>query len=206
MTQPASAKPIAESLGWVVKSTRYLHRSQWFDVRQDVIVAPGGVERTYTYLEHPGSVFVVPVLDDGRILLIRSYRYTLDAWCWEVPAGGIGDKPGVDSRDVARHELQEEVGARCRELIEIGRFALGNGYASHLVTFFIADGVVADGEAELEDLEVIDRTRAFTVSEIQAMIARGDVADGDSALALLLAIRHLSPNESIDARPKAGER
>ena len=71
---------------------------------------PTGEEIVYTYQEHAGFVTVLPVTTDGQVVMIRSYRYTVDDWCWELPAGGLGDKPGVPLDEVARQELAEETG------------------------------------------------------------------------------------------------
>src|SRR4051812_32994338 len=78
---------------WTTLSSRPVHATPWFTVREDQVRTQAGVELTYTYLERPGAVFVVPVLADGRIALIRNYRYVIGAWCWEVPAGGREHQP-----------------------------------------------------------------------------------------------------------------
>lgn len=180
------------ALGWSIRSSSVMHDSPWFRIRQDAITLPDGADRTYTYVDHPGSVFVVPQLTDGRILLIKSYRYTLDDWCWEVPAGGLGDKDGAGPEEVARQELAEEAGASCQSLIDLGRFALGNGFARHQARFYLGIGTTIHSAPTLEDLEVIERTEAFTLEDVLSMIDRGEFADGDSALAVLLAARHLA--------------
>jgi ADP-ribose pyrophosphatase len=189
MSAPVPERPVAASLGWQVRSTRYLHRAKWFNVRQDLIVTPEGTEGQYTFVEHPGSVFVVPLLRDGRIVLIRSFRYPLDAWCWEVPAGGLGDKPGSSPEAVAIEELAEEAGMTCDRLVVLGSLWLGNGQSRHRAVFYLAQGASQSAAPRTEALEIIDRRAAFTPDEaVELMTTSGD-GDGDSLLAVLLARR-----------------
>ena len=72
---------------WETLSSRFLWQSRWYNLRQDHIRTQDGHEFTYTIVDHPGAVWVVPITADGHVILIRHYRYTVDDWCWEVPAG-----------------------------------------------------------------------------------------------------------------------
>lgn len=180
-------KPSAADLGWHTVSSRYLYQCPWFKVRCDHIARLGAPEGTYTYIEHPGSVFVVPVLKDGRVLLIKSYRYSVDDWCWEVPAGTLADCGDASPETVARKELLEETGAICDDLFLLGRFYLGNGFANHLAHFFLAKDTEQTSQSLQEPFEQIAEATAFSPSEIVNLIREGRINDGDSAFALLLA-------------------
>src|SRR5690349_20565521 len=79
--------------GWRRLWARYLFESRWFRVRQDGVALPDGTEIVYTMIEHPGFVVVVPVFDDGRVLLENLFRYTLQAHSLECPAGGLDGEP-----------------------------------------------------------------------------------------------------------------
>ena len=74
---------------WRRIATRLIWRSRWYDVRQDALVLPDGATSSYTYQDHPGAVMIVPITADGQVVMLRQYRYLLDQWCWEVPAGGV---------------------------------------------------------------------------------------------------------------------
>jgi ADP-ribose pyrophosphatase YjhB (NUDIX family) len=100
----------------------------WIRVLRDQVRVPNG-ELTYTYVEHPGSVFVVPVTRDGRVALIRSYRYPVDEWCWEVPAGALHDKAGRSLEEIARAEMFEEAGCAGGDLQALGSYWTANGVA-----------------------------------------------------------------------------
>src|SRR3954471_3193379 len=96
---------VTDAGGWRKLWARYLFESSWFRVRQDGVALPDGSQIVYTMIEHPGFVVVVPVFDDGRVLLENLFRYTLQAHSLECPAGGLdGEPPEV----AAARELREE--------------------------------------------------------------------------------------------------
>lgn len=179
-------KPLGRSLGWRLHATRYLYRSQWFDLRQDEISLPSGAPATFTYVEHPGFATVVPLTDTGEIILIRSYRYTVDDWAWELPAGGFGNKQGLSPADVAREELLEETGCRITgELIPVARYYNGIGNTSTPAEIFLATGVLRDGAQALDETEQIE-VHPLPAHDALALARSGGITDGASALALLL--------------------
>lgn len=181
------ARPEAERLGWRRRATRYLFRSPWYDLRQDDLTLPDGRELRYTFVEHPGFVSVVPVLPDGRVLLVRSYRYTVDAWSWEVPAGGLAGRAVLDA---ARAELREETGFRAERLQEIGRYWSAIGTTDGDGHVVLARDVRPGGAPDLEPTEIIE-PRPVPASEALAMARDGRMRDGHSALALLACEPHL---------------
>jgi ADP-ribose pyrophosphatase len=166
---------------WEVVDSRYLWQSKWYNLRQDRLRAPEAGEFTYTIVEHPGAVWVVPVTADGQIALIRNYRYTVDDWCYEVPAGGIS--PGLSPDEVARSELLEEIGGTAADLRPVGQFYTSNGISNEVAYVYLATGVEL-GETNLEPTEVME-TRLVAVGEAMRMARDGEITDGPSALALL---------------------
>lgn len=177
-------KPVGASLGWQRLGTARPYQSRWHNLRQDQVRLPTGEEIVYTYQEHPGFVTVVPVTDDGRVVMLRTYRYPVDDWCWELPAGGLGDKPGLSPAEVARQELQEETGGQCQELREIGWFYAMNGTSSARCFLFLATGVALNAAPELESTELSD-VHLVPLEQALQMARDGRITDGDSALALL---------------------
>ncbi len=190
-SQKRNDKPLGEELGWHLIDSKYLFESHWYSLRQDSVRRDGQPQGTYTYLEHPGSVYVVPVTKEGRFLLIRSYRFPIDAWCWEVPAGNMGDDPSKGAMEIARRELLEEAGATCESLQNLGSFYLGTGFARHRACFFLASDVVQSQPPETEPYEQIGQIATFSRDEVKIMVSESAVADGDSAFALLLALQCL---------------
>jgi ADP-ribose pyrophosphatase len=188
-------KPVGRSLGWHTFESSHVYECPWFRVRQDTISLNGGSGGVSIYVEHPGAVFIVPVLPDGRVLLIRSYRYSLDAFCWEVPAGTLADRGNASPEMVAIDELRQEVGATCRELRNLGKLYLGNGFANYPAYFFLAIDTVQTTEPATEVLEHISEVSVFSFDEIINLMKDGTIHDGDSALALFLGFQACSPCE-----------
>lgn len=179
-------KPVGAELGWRLRRTRYLYRSDWFDLRQDELHLPNGEPATFTYVEHPGFVSILPLTDQGQILLIRSYRYTVDAWCWELPAGGVGNKPELDLAGVARSELLEETGHVVTGRLEhVTRYHNAIGNSRTPADVFFATGVRPAGEQHLDATEQIE-VHPLPAAAVLAMAQGGQIEDGASALAILL--------------------
>jgi ADP-ribose pyrophosphatase len=167
--------------------SQYIWKSKWYNLRQDVIGTPDGSRGTYTVVEHPGAVWVVPVTDQGEIILEWQYRYTVKDWCWEVPAGGL--LPGVSPEEMARRELREEIGGTAADLQFIGRFYTMNGIGDEVAHVFLATGVEL-GEVDRESTEIMELYR-FPAAEVLRMARAGEISDGPSALALLLCENYL---------------
>lgn len=180
-------KPLGASLGWHTTHTSTLFTSPWFDLRSDTVQLPQGCgELTYSYVQHPGSVVVVPVLPDGRVLLIRSYRYPTDSWCWELPAGKL--EPDTTPEATAHAELLEELGGTCRTLLPLSDLAIANGFAACRTHFFVALHVALEQPTQREPGEHIQQTEALPMpAALDRLTTSGQ--DGDSALGLLLAER-----------------
>lgn len=172
---------------WTILASRVAYRTPWFTVREDRVRTEASAELTYTFIERPGAVFVVPVLADGRIVMIRNYRYIVGAWCWEVPAGGMDGEP---AEQAAARELREEIGGTATSLVTIGTFFMSNGTSTARATVVLACGVTL-GTPDREPGELL-RVVPLPAAEALRLARAGEVADGPSALALFLCERHLS--------------
>ncbi len=184
-------KPNAEKLGWEITNQRYLAQTKWFCVHQDSITLPDKKQLTYSYVEHPGAVFVVPVTSQQEIILIRSYRYTSDNWFWEVPAGTLADRTGMPLEKVAQEELREEIGGTASKIEKLGSYFQGKGHAKTLVHYYLAHSVAIEKPTAHETGEIIDRIQAVPIPEVKNMIINQKIQDGDSAFAIFLALARL---------------
>jgi GrpB-like predicted nucleotidyltransferase (UPF0157 family)/8-oxo-dGTP pyrophosphatase MutT (NUDIX family) len=184
MSDFVNDKPLGASLGWQLLGTSRPYESHWHNLRRDEVRLPDGEEIVYTYQEHAGFVTVLPVTSDGQVVMIRSYRYTVDDWCWELPAGGLGDKLGHSPEEVARQELREETGAGCVEMREIGWFYSMNGTSTARCTFFLATGAQLNGPPQLESTE-LSEVHLMPLEQALQMARDGRISDADSALVLL---------------------
>ncbi|HUZ03499.1 MAG TPA: NUDIX hydrolase [Thermomicrobiaceae bacterium] len=178
-------KPLGRTLGWRVATTRQPFATPWITLRQDDVQIDGHGQITYTYLHQSPAVYVVPVTSDGQVVLIRQYRYPVDDWCLEVPAGGSHDRPGVALKDVARQELREEIGARCGAIERVGSFYSSNTHSDQESHVFLALKVELGGKPAREGTERIE-ILPTPAREALELARTGRVSDGASALALLL--------------------
>jgi ADP-ribose pyrophosphatase len=175
----------------------------WFRVRQDEIILPDGQSGSYNVIEKPDAVWIVPVTTDGRVVMIRQFRYTVDDHCWEVPAGSV--KPDQSLEEAAREELREEVGGEADTLSYVGRFYPANGICNEMGHIFLALDITM-GEPRHEAAEVID-IHLKPVADVLHMARSGQITDGPTALALLLCADKLlslaSPDAGLRAIPDA---
>jgi len=166
---------------WQTLSSERIYENPWYGLQQDQVRTHLGEEITYTYMDHPGAVAVVPVTKDGKLLLLRHYRYTVKDWCWEIPMGGLEQ---VDSSAVARRELLEEAGGVCRDLQPVAWFYASNGVSNTRCEVFLASDVELT-KSQPEAAELI-HIHLMPSDEALRMARAGEISDGMSALAILL--------------------
>ncbi|HID54344.1 MAG TPA: NUDIX hydrolase, partial [Anaerolineae bacterium] len=124
---------------------------------------------------------------DGKIVLLRHYRYTVDDWCWEIPAGGV--KPGQTVEEAAREELREEIGGQAQTLERLGQFYTANGICNEVGYYFLATGVSL-GIAAHEPAELME-IHPTPAAEVLRMARTGQITDASSALVILLCEAYL---------------
>lgn len=162
---------------------RVLVENRWHRYCKDRYTLRDCSEGEYFYIDIPGSSAVVPVLDDGRVVIVRVRRYLLGVDLWEFPIGGIAI--GEDPEDVARKELAEEAGYRASTWQALARFAPYKGVSNEICHVFLATGLVR-GEQDLElseDIEVHITTVEEARARILASLEQG-LGDGQSISAL----------------------
>lgn len=162
-----------------------LHRGAKFDFERVTYQSRSGQTLRREVVRHPGAVVIVPLLDDGRVVLIRNFRVAVEQWLWELPAGTLGK--GEDPALCAGRELIEETGYRAERVRPILSFRTTPGLTDELMHAFVATGLTHVGQA-LEEDEMIE-VRPVGAEDALAMIGRGDLVDGKSIVALLLAER-----------------
>lgn len=187
---PVVDKPLGRSLGWQTEKCYYFFKSHWVNFRQDQIVKDGK-DIVYSYTEHPGGVLVVPVTPKKEILLMKSYRYTVDDWMWECPAGGLHDRADRKLEDVARDELQEEAGASSDELHYLGWFYAAKGVLKAKFHCFLALDVKLDKKTKRETGETIHSVIKVPVKKAVEKVMANEIKDVETAAAILMAARFL---------------
>ena len=166
----------------VVLAHRRLYDGKVLALDLDEVQEPEGVRAMREVVRHRGSVAALPVQADGRVVLVRQYRYAVDERVWEIPAGRLD--PGETPAEGARRELEEEVGLRAAALDPLLVFYTTPGFCDERLHLFRASGLT-EGEARPEADERIERG-TFTLDEARAMIGRGEVREAKTLLALLL--------------------
>jgi ADP-ribose pyrophosphatase len=186
-----SAKPTAQELGWQVIASSTPYETQRFTVHEERVQLPGRSEPiTYSYAERAAGVILIPVTAAGEIVLVRQYRFPVDAWCLETPAGSTSDTGDMALEDVARKELKEEIGATTERLEHVGKFYSAPAFATELCHVFVAWNVQLAKDAEPEPTEKI-KIELVPAAEALARAEDGRVQNAACALALLLARRAL---------------
>ena len=159
-----------------------------FGIRRDEVIEPSGVRAIREVITHPGSVVVLPVLPDGRILLIQQYRHATRQYLWELVAGRIDS--GESPRAAAARELIEETGYRAKRLRVFLEMFPTPGFLEEKMFLLLAEGLTA-GEAEPEEDEKII-SRGYKRKELEEMIRTGKLRDAKSIAGILFYFRFLA--------------
>jgi ADP-ribose pyrophosphatase len=168
-----------------------LYSGSVFDVFKVSLQLPNGGERVYDLVEHSGSVTIVPVDDQDRIYFVTQYRVGADDRLLELPAGVL--EKGEDPLVSAKRELREEIGMAASEIKPLGSFFLAPGYASEYMTIFLAKGLYPAPLDPDED-EFLEIVTMPTDAVYQQAFA-GEIKDGKTLAALLLALPHIKPGD-----------
>jgi ADP-ribose pyrophosphatase len=148
----------------------------------DEVSEPGGVRGTREVVRQAGSVAVLPVLPDGRIVLVRQYRYAVSDYVWELPAGRRDPHETPDAG--ARRELEEEVGLKAGSLEPISTFWTTPGFCDEVMHLFRATALEIVPARPDEDERI--EPGHFSLDEAMEMVARGEIREGKTLVALLL--------------------
>lgn len=146
---------------------------------------PDGRLAAFEIVRHPGGAAVLPVMADGRIVLVRQLRPAVGGMVLELPAGRL--EPAEPPADCAWRELQEEVGYRAGRLEKLGEMLSSVGFCNERIHLFLASELEAVPQALEQDefLEIL----TLSLDEALARLDRGEIPDGKTALALLLYAR-----------------
>jgi len=164
-----------------ILSSRIIYNGPVFGVRHDEVMEPGGIRTSRDLVTHFGSIVVLPILPDGRILLIRQYRHAVGQFMWELVAGRV--EKGENLLAAAKRELLEETGYTARRYRKLLKLHPTPGFLSEFMVIYAAEGLVA-GPAEPEEDERITM-RALTLREAERWMRSGKLRDAKSVAGIL---------------------
>jgi ADP-ribose pyrophosphatase len=163
------------------KSSTRVYAGRLLQVREDEVVLPDGSAATREYIVHPGAALILPVFDDGHVLLERQFRYPVGEHCYELPAGKL--EANESSLDTAKRELLEETGYVAREWSTVCTMLPCIGYSDERIEFFMARKLVFKGPS-LDQGEFLETLR-LPVSEALQWVRDGTIRDSKTMLGLL---------------------
>ncbi len=158
--------------------SRLLHRGRHFSFYQDEVELPEGRRTVRDIVGHPGAVAILPVLPDGRIVLVKQYRYATRKMLLEIPAGTL--EPGEQPLECARRELREETGYEAGEMVNLLSCFMAPGYSSEAIHFFIAREVGNDLEQD-EEIEI----ETLMLEEAVNKVEENGIEDAKTVIGIL---------------------
>lgn len=166
-----------------VLETSQPYRGKIINVSRDRVRLPNGRVSTLENIEHGPSTAIVPIMPDGRILLIRQFRYAARGYILEIPAGVLNPEESPEA--CARRELEEETGYVPGKMKSLGAFMLAPGYCDEVIHIFLATDLTP-GRQALEGSEVIELS-PLALEEVEDMIRTGAITDAKTVIGVLWA-------------------
>ena len=164
----------------------FVFKSRVFSVEVGKKRFPNGREHEVAIVRHPPSVVLIPLEDDGRVVVIKQYRAPIDRETWEFPAGSLD--PDESAEAAARRECEEEIGRVPQRVERLAALFPTPGYCDEQMIFFRLSDLwqpPADSPHKPDEDEDIE-ARSVTVDEARTMVARGEIIDLKTAYALTL--------------------
>ena len=169
-----------------VEARRAAYQGRIFSIEIDRVQLPSGHTVDMEIVRHPGSVVLLPMPSDGEIVLIRQYRYTIDRWIWELPAGSLKANENPDV--AAARECEEEIGLYPRRVERLRSFYPTPGFCDEEMIFYRCSELVApaaDSTAKKDEDEDLE-PRTFQIAEARELVRAGEIVDLKTAVGLTL--------------------
>jgi len=159
---------------WKQLSSKIVIKNPWWTHKQDEFQIPGGITGEYHYVHTNGASMIIPITDEGKIILVNQYRYLCDKESIELPCGGVKD--GKSYEEMAHIELEEETGFRSNDLRNAAEFNPYNGVTNEICKVFIAKALVQSKSIpdSTEEFEILYKTP----NEVDELIHSNTIWDG----------------------------
>ncbi len=178
-------------MNFKILKSEILYKGKVFDVQVDEIIYESGNKGSREIAVHNGGAVVVPVKDDGKIVLITQFRYPFNKFLMELPAGKL-DK-GEGPLNCAARELEEETGYKSENIIKLGAICTTPGFCSEVLHLYLAKDLIP-GNHNREEGEFGMEVFEFTIDEIEEKIRIGEIIDSKTICGIYLAKNHLKVN------------
>lgn len=159
-------------------------RGKVFNVERDHVRMPNGREVTLDVVRHSKSVVLVPMPEPGRVILVKQYRYAVNADLWELPAGSVDE--GESPEDAARRECHEEIGLVPSTIVRLTALYPTPGYCDEQMVFFRLAGLGEPDTAAQQDEDEDIEAKTFELRDAREMIRRGEIVDMKTIVGLAL--------------------
>jgi ADP-ribose pyrophosphatase len=156
-----------------------------FTISVDRVTYPDGRTVNMEVVRHPGSVVLIPMPAPARVVLVRQYRYVVDKWLWELPAGTL--EPDEEPEAAALRECHEEVGKIAGRSQRLATFYPSPGFCDEAMNFFLLTELRdrrPDEPPAARDADELLNVKEFSVAEARQMIRKGEIVDMKTALGL----------------------
>ena len=164
-------------------SSENIYDGTLLHVKKDKVELPNGDISYREWIKHPGASAVIPVTDNNEIILVRQYRYPIQALTMEIPAGKL-DVAGEDPLECAKHELEEETGYSAQEYQFLTKLATTVGFSDEFIYIYAARGLKA-GQQHTDEDEFINVVTVPLAKAVE-MVHSGEILDGKSVVAILM--------------------
>jgi ADP-ribose pyrophosphatase len=155
-----------------------------FDIDRDTVRMTNGREVTLDVVRHPRSVVLLPIPEPGHIVLIRQFRYAVNKWLWELPAGSVDQ--GEQPEDTAKRECHEEIGKVPDTVVRLASLLPTPGYCDEEMVFFRLSGLNVPAEPAAVDEDEDIEPRTFALADAREMVRRGEIVDMKTIVGLSL--------------------
>lgn len=163
-------------------TAEYIFKGKIINLRRDTAILPNGNTAFREVVEHNGGVCVVPITDDGKIIMVEQYRYPYSEIIWEIPAGKR-DSSDEDPLSTGKRELKEEVGAYSDNYTFLGKLYPTPGYCGEVIWMYAATNLTL--MKSTPDVDEFLNVKAFPIEELVDKILAGEITDAKTQAAIL---------------------
>lgn len=170
-----------------INHTRTLYQGRVFSLEKENVTLGNGNTTDLDVIHHPGAAAMVPLTDDGQVIMLRQYRHAIRQDIWEIPAGTL--EPGEDPESCARREVEEETGYKAANLVRLGQIIPVPGYSNETISLYLCTGLSPTAQNLDRDEQIT--VQSVPLTEALAMISSGEIQDAKTITGLFMTRNHL---------------